>query len=217
MSSRPNMPYRPRLCSHDVFKTDIERQAPDTWHQAPYIPNTYFVCVTIRRRHLDLTISWCEDSGWFPPEVSEAAAWNPMVRPSPKWWSTTTDRSDFNVHLLSRRRISVLSHVSRLDDDTPANVALRDDDDGDRVRVKYGGRCPQWLISGGRYPRGANVIHSSSSLRDLYGSSRTCDSAARRRRVASRRVTCINHRLIFDIVSHLRVAPERGADRCARQ
>ena len=34
---------------------------------------------------------------------------------------------------------------------------------------------------------------------------------------ASRRVTCINHRLIFDIVSHLRVAPERGADRCARQ
>ena len=136
---------------------------------------------------------------------------------SPKWWSTTTDRSDFNVHLLSRRRISVLSHVSRLDDDTPANVALRDDDDGDRVRVKYGGRCPQWLISGGRYPRGANVIHSSSSLRDLYGSSRTCDSAARRRRVGSRRVTCINHRLIFDIVSHLRVAPERGADRCARQ
>ena len=132
-----------------------------------------------------------------------------MVRPSPKW-CTTTDRSDFNVHLLSRRRISVLSHVSRLDDDTPANVALRDDDDGDRVRVKYGGRCPQWLISGGRYSRGANVIHSSSSPRDLYGSSRTCDSAARRRRVASRRVTCINHRLIFDIVSHLRVAPERG-------
>ena len=37
----------------------------------------------IRRRHLDLTIS-CEDSGCFPPEVSETAAWNPMVRPSPK-------------------------------------------------------------------------------------------------------------------------------------
>jgi len=30
-------------------------------------------------------------------EVSETAASNPMVRPSPKWWSTTTDRSDFTV------------------------------------------------------------------------------------------------------------------------
>jgi len=28
-------------------------------------------------------------------------------------------------HLLSRRRISVFGHVSRLDDDTPANVALQ--------------------------------------------------------------------------------------------
>ena len=45
MSSRPNMPYRPRLCSHDVSKTDIARQAPDTQHQALYIPDTCFVCV----------------------------------------------------------------------------------------------------------------------------------------------------------------------------
>ena len=50
----------------------------------------------IRRRHLDLTIS-CEDSGCFPREVSQTAASNPMVRPSPKRWSTTTDRSDFTV------------------------------------------------------------------------------------------------------------------------
>jgi len=97
MSSRPNTPYRPRLCSRDVSKTDMERQAPDTRHQAAYIPDTCFVCVTIRRRHLDFTVSWCEDSGCFPPVVSETAAWNPMVRPSPKWWSTTTDRSDFTV------------------------------------------------------------------------------------------------------------------------
>ena len=48
---------RPRLCSHDVSETDMERQAPDTRHQAPYIPDTCFVCVTKRRKHLDLTIS----------------------------------------------------------------------------------------------------------------------------------------------------------------
>ena len=97
MSSRPNTPYRPCLCSIDVSKTDTERQAPYTRHQALYIPDTCFVCVTIRRRHLDLTISWCEDSGCFPPEMFETAAWNPTVRPSPKWWSTTTDRSDFTA------------------------------------------------------------------------------------------------------------------------
>ena len=45
MSSRPNTPYRPRLCSHDVSKTDIARQAPDTRHQALYTPDTCFVCV----------------------------------------------------------------------------------------------------------------------------------------------------------------------------
>jgi len=57
MSFRPITPYRPRLCSHGLYKTDIERQAPDTRHQAPYIPDTCFVCVIIRHRHLDLTIS----------------------------------------------------------------------------------------------------------------------------------------------------------------
>ena len=97
MSSRPNTPYRPCLCSHDVSKTDMEQQAPDTWHQARCMPDTCFVSVTVRHRHLDFTISWCEDSGCFPPEVSETAAWNPMVRRSPKWWSTTTDWSDFTV------------------------------------------------------------------------------------------------------------------------
>jgi len=72
MSSRPNTPYRPWLCSHDVTKTDMERQAPDTRHQAPYIPDTCCVCVTVRRRHLDLTISisWCEDSGCFSVSLS---------------------------------------------------------------------------------------------------------------------------------------------------
>ena len=39
----------------------------------------------------------CEDSGCFPPKVSETAAWNPMVRTSLKWWSTTMDWSDFTV------------------------------------------------------------------------------------------------------------------------
>ena len=97
VSSRPNMPYRPHLFSYDVSETDMERQAPDTRHQAPHIPDTCLVCASICRRHLDFTISWCEDSGCFPPKVSEKAAWNPMVRPSQKWWSTTSDRSDFTV------------------------------------------------------------------------------------------------------------------------
>ena len=48
-----------------------------------------------------------------------------MVRPSPKWWSTTTDWPLSLSHLLSRRRISVFGHVARLDDDTPANMALQ--------------------------------------------------------------------------------------------
>jgi len=45
----------------------------------------------------------------------------------PKGRSTTTDRYDFNSlsHLLSRRRISVFGHVARLDDYTPANMALQ--------------------------------------------------------------------------------------------
>jgi len=74
----------------------MERQAPDTRHQAPYIPDTCFVCVTVRSRHLELTISWCENSGCFPPKVSETTAWSPIVWLSPKW-STTTDRSDFTA------------------------------------------------------------------------------------------------------------------------
>ena len=97
MLSRRNTPYRPRLWSHDISKMDIERQAPNTWHQPPYIQDTCFVCVTICHRHLDLTINLCEDSKCFPPKVSETAAWNPMVWPSPKWWSTTMDQSEFTV------------------------------------------------------------------------------------------------------------------------
>ena len=59
VSPRPNTPYRPRLCSHDVSKTDMERQAPDTRHQAPYIPDTLLSVLLygVRSRHLDLTIS----------------------------------------------------------------------------------------------------------------------------------------------------------------
>jgi len=60
-------------------------QAHDTRHQVPYIPRPYY------------RLMWGLCSGCFPPEVSETAAWNLMVRPSLKWWSTTTDRSDFTV------------------------------------------------------------------------------------------------------------------------
>jgi len=119
MSSTPNTPYRPHVCSHDVSKTDMKWQ--DTWH----IPDTCSVCVTIRRRHLDLTISWCENSGCFPPEVSETAAWNPMVRPSPKWWSTTTDRSDFTIPSpIPSTHFGIWACGSTVDD-TPANIALQ--------------------------------------------------------------------------------------------
>ena len=73
------------------------------WHnhhhhqQMSQYSSNSLVCVIVRCRHLDLTISWCEDSGCFSPEVSETAAWNQLVRPSPKWWSTSADRSDFTV------------------------------------------------------------------------------------------------------------------------
>jgi len=38
---------------------------------------------------------------------------------------TTESEMTSMSHLLSRRRISVFGHVARLDDDTPANVALQ--------------------------------------------------------------------------------------------
>ena len=65
---------------------------------------------------------WCQVllSACFPPEVSETAAWNPIVQPSPKWWSLTS-----LSHLLSRWHISMFGHVARSDDNTPANVALQ--------------------------------------------------------------------------------------------
>ena len=34
---------------------------------------------------------------WAPLNRRISYAWNPMVRPSPKWWSTSADRSDFTV------------------------------------------------------------------------------------------------------------------------
>jgi len=95
MSSRPNTPYRPRLCSHDVSKTDMERQTPDTRHQAPYIWDTCLCYYMLQTPASDT--SWHKDSGSFPPEVSETAAWNLMVIPSPIWWSTTMGQSDFSV------------------------------------------------------------------------------------------------------------------------
>ena len=123
MSSRPNTPYRPRLCSHDVSKTDMERQTPDTRHQAPYIWDTCLCYYMLQTPASDT--SWHKDSGSFPPEVSETAAWNLMeyqVRyDEVLQWASLTLVS----HLLSRRHTSVLKHVARLDDDTPANMALQ--------------------------------------------------------------------------------------------
>ena len=45
MSSRPYTPNRPFLCSHDVSKTDMERQPPDTGHQAPYMYTRHLFCL----------------------------------------------------------------------------------------------------------------------------------------------------------------------------
>jgi len=103
-----------------VSKTDMERQAPDTWYQALYIPDTCFVCFTICH-------SWTLLSANVrTPDVfhqkCETAVSNPMVQPSPKWWSTTTDRSDFTV---PSPILSVFGHAARLEDDTPANIALQ--------------------------------------------------------------------------------------------
>ena len=124
VSSRPNMPYRPHLFSYDVSETDMERQAPDTRHQALHIPDTCFVCASICRRHLDFTISWCEDSGCFPPKVSEKAAWNPMVRPSQNDEVLQAIGLTSLSHLLSCRCISLFWHLAWLDD-TLANMALQ--------------------------------------------------------------------------------------------
>ena len=73
-----------------------------------YVTARQSVCLSVCLSHLSTAAaecggfgavdsSWCKDSGCFPPEVSESVAWNPMVRPSPKWWSTSADRSDFTV------------------------------------------------------------------------------------------------------------------------
>jgi len=122
-----NTPYRPRLCSHDVSKTDMERQAPDTRHQAPYqTPDTCFVCITIRRRHLDPLLS----TGVRTLDAFHQKCLRQML--GIRWHDRVRNDEVLQrigltslSHLLSRRRISVFGHVARLDDVTPANEALQ--------------------------------------------------------------------------------------------
>jgi len=102
VSSRPNTPYRPHLCSHDVSKTDLEWQAPDIRHQAPYISDTCFVWLIYVADTWTLLSADVRTLDAFHQKCLRQTAWNPMVWPSPKWRSTTADRSDFTV--LSRSR-----------------------------------------------------------------------------------------------------------------
>ena len=96
---RPDLTHRIGLAC--AVMTSLKRICSDkclTLDTKLCIPHSCFVCVTIRHRHLDLTISWCEDSGCFPPEASETRGirWYDRVR---------------NEEVLQRTGLTSLSHL----------------------------------------------------------------------------------------------------------
>jgi len=84
------------------------------------------VCVTIRRRHVDLTIS--ADVRTLDAFHQKSLRQLLGIRRYDRVWNDEVlQRTGLTSlsHLLSRRRVSVFEHVPRLDDDTPANMALQ--------------------------------------------------------------------------------------------
>jgi len=110
-----------RVC-HDVSKTDMERQAPDTRHQPPYISDTClcyaadtWTLLSADARTLDAFHQKCLR------QLLGIRSYDRVRNDEVLQWTGLTSLS----HLLSRRHISVFGHVARLDDDTPANMALQ--------------------------------------------------------------------------------------------
>jgi len=116
------------MVSHDVSKTDMERQAPDTRHQALYMPDTCFVCVTVCR-----TDTWTLWTLLADVRTLDAFRQKCLRQLLGIWWYDRVQNDEVLQHtglsslshLLSYRRILVFGHVARLDDVTPANVALQ--------------------------------------------------------------------------------------------
>ena len=115
MSSRPNTPYQPRLCSDGVSKANMQRQAltlvlsvllyaTDTW--------------TLRSADVRTLKAFHQKC----PTQLLGIRWYDRVRHDEVLLQRTgvTSLPD----LLSRRRISVFGHVARVDD-TTANMALQ--------------------------------------------------------------------------------------------
>ena len=103
----------------------LERQAPDTRHQAPYIPDSCLICVTIRRRHWTLQSADVRTLDAFHQKCLRqllGIRWYDQVRNDEVLQRTGLISLS---HLLSRRLTSGFGHVARLDDVTPANMALQ--------------------------------------------------------------------------------------------
>jgi len=103
-----------------------KRLTLDTKLRIRHHADTCFVCITIRRRHLDPLLS----TGVRTLDAFHQKCLRQML--GIRWYDR--DRTDEVLqrtgltslsHLLSRRRISVFGHVARLDDVTPANLAVQ--------------------------------------------------------------------------------------------
>ena len=116
MSSRPNTPYRPCLCSHDVSKTDMERQAPDTRHQAPYIGLYQTLVLSVLLYAADTWTLLSADVKTLDAFRQKCLRqllgmrWYDRVRNDEVLQRTGLTTLS---HLLSRRPISVFGHVAR--------------------------------------------------------------------------------------------------------
>jgi len=152
MSSRPNTPYRPRLCSHDVSKWIWGDKHLTLDTKAAY-PDTCFVCVTVSHRHLDLTLSADVRTldAFHQKCLRQLLGIRRYDRVRNDEVLQRTDLTSLS-NLLSRQCISVFRHVARLDDVTPANMALQLhinvslNRPPDRMWCRPSGRpCNKWL------------------------------------------------------------------------
>jgi len=75
------------VCSHDVSKTDMERQAPDTRRQAPYIPLTHVARLDddtpanmALQLHTNVSLSRPPDRTWRRPHSRPRNKWLNQLR-----------------------------------------------------------------------------------------------------------------------------------------
>jgi len=103
----------------------LERQAPDTRHQAAYIPDSCLICVTIRRRHWTLQSADVRTLDAFHQKCLRqllGIRWYDQVRNDEVLQRTGLISLS---HLLSRRRISVCGSGKNREEEWGGGIVLR--------------------------------------------------------------------------------------------